>query len=164
MALRPERFARWTAAYTLRTARVARAQRALLARHESGCALVYPPGKSIRAPWRPAISFCSYNLPADRASYRRRYVAFPQSSRGVATRAVRRNIPRACRRAEDQQRRPHFDRESTRRNRSPRTRQPPYPATASQRENRAPNRDAVSFRFGRTSKGWGYERFSSHFG
>jgi len=27
-------------------------------------------------PWRPAIfSFCSYNLPADRASYRRRYVA-----------------------------------------------------------------------------------------
>src|ERR1700720_4290446 len=95
MALRPKRFARWTDAYTLRTARVSGAQRALLARHESSRALVYSPGKSVRAAGGSAISFCSYNLPVDRAPYRRRHVALSQSSRGVAAGVVRGNLARA---------------------------------------------------------------------
>ena len=59
--------------------------------------LVYPPGKSFRAAGRSAISVCPNDLSADRASYRRRHVAFPQSSRGIATGTVRGNVPRTRR-------------------------------------------------------------------
>src|SRR5438128_9129677 len=104
MASRAARFAGWADADALRTARIAGAQRALLARHEPGGQLVYSPGKSLRAAGRPAISFCPDNVSADRAPYRRGNVALSQSSRGVAAGTVRRNLSRARGRAKDRQR------------------------------------------------------------
>ena len=97
LALRSERFAGRADADALRTARVAGAQRALLARHKPGRQLVYPPGKSVRAAGRSAISICPHDLPADRAPHRRRHVALSQSSRGVTAGAVRGNVSRSLR-------------------------------------------------------------------
>ena len=110
-----------------------------------------------------ALPICPHDLPADRASHRRRDVALPQPSRRIAAGIVRGDVARARARTEDRERRLHFDRQFARRNRIARTRESPHAAAALERKNCASNCDAVSFRLGRTGARRRDERSRSDF-